>query len=578
MSMSYIIYCRKSSESEERQVLSIEAQVKELKELADKLGLTGVEIFTESKSAKYPGRLVFGRVMERVSRGEVKGIICWKLDRLARNPLDGAAVVWALDQGKIEEIITPYSHLHNNSNDKFLMQLEFGMAKKYVDDLSDNSKRGIRLKLEKGWIPGPAPLGYLNEPREKIIVTDPERFHIIRKMWDLLLEGVSPHQIHRIAVGKFGLRGKRGLRKLINLTTVYALFANPFYYGLIRHAGNLYQGKHEPMITEAEFWKAQEILGRRGIPRPKKRFFAFTGLMRCGECGYSITAEEMVNPYGTHYTYYHCTKKKHYLKCTQPTIRAEELERQTKGYLERIYIPESLVELGLDYLKDEQKEHLKKESILRGSLEKAHSDSLRRLENLNQMRLRELISDEEYLGEKRKLLDEKIRLEENLNSKGIGLNKVYDLTVKTFKFAHEALEKFEGGTPEIKKAIIHAIGSNFLLRDRKLSIDVDKPFQLIENTLNALSPEINRLQLSKNEMNIRQLTLPRPQFLVWCRLVNDVRTFFEDELKANGQNTERYRTLWRNDSENGMLEKATCKTNTRSENDAEGLQGGSLCR
>lgn len=540
--MAYIIYCRKSSESEERQVLSIEAQIKELKELAGKLGLTNIETLTESRSAKYPGRPIFGRVMERVSRGEVKGIICWKLDRLARNPLDGAAIVWALDQGKIEEIITPYNHLLNNSNDKFLMQLEFGMAKKYVDDLSDNTKRGIRLKLEKGWLPGPAPLGYLNEPREKIIITDPERFHIVRKMWDLLLEGVSPHQIHRIAVGKFGLRGKRGLRKLINLTTVYALFANPFYYGLISHAGNLYQGSHEPMITEDEFRKAQEILGRRGIQRPKKHTFAFTGLIRCGECGYSITAEEMVNPYGMHYTYYRCTKKKHYEKCTQPQIRVEELENQMRGYLESIHVPQKLLEVGLDYLEEEQKEDHDKETVVRASLEKAHSDSMRRLDNLNQMRLRELISDEEYLGEKRKLLDEKIKLEESLNAKGSGLNKVHDLTVKTFRFAHEALERFENGTPEIRKAIMREIGSNFLLKDKKLSIDVEKPFQLIKKTLNALSPEIGRLQLSGNEMDIEQSALPRPQFLVWCRLVNDVRTFFEDELRGNNQNLERYRT------------------------------------
>ena len=517
MSMPYIIYCRKSSESEERQVLSIEAQIKELKELADKLGLTGIETLTESRSAKYPGRPIFGRVMERVSRGEVKGIICWKLDRLARNPLDGAAIVWALDQGKIEEIITPYNHLSNNSNDKFLMQLEFGMAKKYVDDLSDNTKRGIRLKLEKGWLPGPAPLGYVNEPREKIVVPDPEKFHIVRKMWDLLLEGVPPLKIHRIATEKFGLRSNRGLQKLINITTVYAIFGNPFYYGIIRHAGDLYQGSHEPMITEAEFWKAQEILGRRGIPRPKKHSFAFTGLMQCGECGYSITAEEMVNPYGTHYTYYHCTKKKHYVKCAQPTIRAEELERQMRGYLERIHVPQRLLELGLDYLETEQKGDREKEAILRGSLEKAHGDSLRRLENLNQMRLRELISDEEYLNEKRKLLDEKIRLEESLNSKGSGLNKVHDLTVKTFRFAHEALGRFESGAPEIKKAIMREIGSNFLLRDKKLSIDVEKPFELIEKTLNTPPPQITRLQLSKNEMNISQSGLPHPQFLVWCR-------------------------------------------------------------
>lgn len=308
MPKQYVIYCRKSSESEERQVLSIEAQVKELRELAQRLNIPASDILTESRSAKYPGRPVFGKVMDKVSRDEVRGIICWKLDRLARNPLDGAALVWALDQGRIEEIVTPYNCLLNNSNDKFLMQLEFGMAKKYVDDLSDNVKRGNRMKLEKGWLPGRAPLGYLNEPRERTIILDAERFHIVRKIWDLLLEGVPPHQISRIATEKFGLRGRTRVAKPVSMSTFYSLFTNPFYYGVVRRKGNFYQGRHNPMITEEEFWKAQEKLGRKGIPRPKSHTFAFTGLMRCGECGCSITAEEKVNHYGSHYTYYHCTK------------------------------------------------------------------------------------------------------------------------------------------------------------------------------------------------------------------------------------------------------------------------------
>ncbi len=126
---TYIAYCRKSLESEERQALSIESQINELKNLAGRLSLDVAEILTESQSAKYPGRPVFNEMTKRLYKGEVKGVLCWKLDRLARNPIDGAALIWALDRGNLSEIVTPYGTLRNTSNDKFLMQLEFGMQR-----------------------------------------------------------------------------------------------------------------------------------------------------------------------------------------------------------------------------------------------------------------------------------------------------------------------------------------------------------------------------------------------------------------------------------------------------------------
>ena len=311
----YIIYCRKSSESEERQVLSIESQMKELGDLTKRLGINPAEVLTESKSAKYPGRPIFNAMMKKVYKGEVKGIITWKLDRLARNPLDGSALVWALDQGKLSEIVTPQGTFLNNSNDKFLMQIEFGMAKKYVDDLSDNVKRGNRAKLERGWLPGRPPLGYLNEPLARTIVRDPERFNLVRKIWDLLLQGVPIAKIQEIAENELGLRArKKAGGKHLSRSGFYKILGNPFYYGLIERNQEVFKGNHEAMITEEEYWKAQEILGRKGRPRPQKHQFAYTGLIRCGECGSMVTAEEKDNRYGCHYVYYRCTKKKRNIK------------------------------------------------------------------------------------------------------------------------------------------------------------------------------------------------------------------------------------------------------------------------
>ena len=529
----YVIYCRKSSESEERQVLSIESQIKELNELAKRLQLPISDTLTESKSAKYPGRPIFGRLMERVAKGEIKGIVSWKLDRLARNPMDGAALVWAIDQGKMEEIVTPYNRLNNNSNDKFLMQLEFGMAKKYVDDLSDNVKRGLRAKLEKGWLPGRAPLGYMNEPKERTIVPDPDRFTLVRKMWDLILHGTSPRNIFRIATEEWGFQGNfgRGYGARLSLSTIYKLFNNPFYYGRIERKEGQFQGRHLPMITEEEYWRAQEILGKKGKARPQKHAFAFTGLIRCGECGCGITAEVKVNKYGSRYVYYHCTKKNHDVECGQGAIREKDLERQLAEYLERIHLPKTLLEIGLAQLQEELKTDQEHRTASLLSLEHALQNCVRRLENLNQMRLRDLINDEEYLCEKRTLQNEKLGFEQRLKAGKNGVERISDSIKETFLFAHEAKEQFLKAAPDGKKLILQGIGSNFLLRDKKLSIDVKKPFVLIEKAMAALDHENKRIELSNNEMNSRATGRPGPEVLVMCSLVKDVRTFYVRNLE-----------------------------------------------
>lgn len=482
----YIIYCRKSSESEERQILSNESQIKELKGLAKRLNLNVSEILTESQSAKYPGRPIFNEMMKKLYKGQLKGIICWKLDRLARNPIDGSALVWALDQGKISEILTPHGNFKNNSNDKFLMQIEFGMAKKYVDDLSDNVKRGNRAKLEKGWLPGLPPLGYLNEPKERTIVKDPERFHLVRKMWDLLLQNVPPSKILKTASEKWGFRtrqfNKIGGKPLCH-SGLYEIFGDPFYYGLIERKEGIFQGKHEPMITEEEYWKAQQILGRRGRARPKNHQFAFTGLIRCGECGCMITAEEKVNRYGYHYVYYRCTKKKRNLTCHQKYINLNDLESQISEYLEKIHVPERLLDLAIDYLKEEEKEENEKYTDIKRSLKKAHQDCQKKLDNLNQMRLKELIDDEEYIREKKRLLNEKIKLEGSLKKENDNGKKSLELTEKTFLYASQGKSRFQNGSLEDKKVVLQELGSNLFLKDKKLIIQVQKPLLLIEKGL-----------------------------------------------------------------------------------------------
>src|SRR5487761_2251435 len=285
----YFIYCRKSSEAEDRQVLSIESQTRELEQIAKKLNLPIAEILTESKSAKDPGRPVFNQMMQRLYRGEAAGIICWKLDRLARNPVDGGSIIWAIKQHGIK-VMTPAQSYAREDDNIILMYIEFGMAQKYVDDLSKNVKRGMKTKTENGWLPGKALPGYLNHTDkltgQNTLVRDPERFPLIRRMWDLMLTGqYTPPRIIEIADKEWGLRTRTTRRtggKPFVRSSIYKIFTKPFYYGWFefpKGSGQWYEGKHEPMITESEYDRVQTLLGRNGNPRPQSNLeFAFTGI------------------------------------------------------------------------------------------------------------------------------------------------------------------------------------------------------------------------------------------------------------------------------------------------------------
>ena len=345
--MRYFVYCRKSSESEDRQALSIESQQNELqRSFGSQNDITIVGIYHEAFSAKAPGRAKFSEMLRRIELGEAEGIIAWHPDRLARNSIDGGRIIYLLDQKKLRDLKFSTFTFENNPQGKFMLSIIFGYSKYYVDSLSENVKRGNRTKVENGWRPNSAPLGYKNDKETKTIVGDPIHFPLIRKMYDLMLTGTySPKEIALIARDEWGFRTpikKRMGGKPLALSTVYKILTNPFYAGIIEWDGRVYQGKHEAVVALAEFDRVQEILGRPGRPQPQKHTFAFTGMIRCGECRLMVTAENKVNRFGSRYVYYHCTKRRLEPRCPQPSIEVRELERQIIEFLEEILIPETL--------------------------------------------------------------------------------------------------------------------------------------------------------------------------------------------------------------------------------------------
>ncbi|MCE9585596.1 recombinase family protein [Candidatus Nomurabacteria bacterium] len=349
--MKYCLYARKSTESEERQVLSIDSQIKEMLQLAEREGLEIVTMKRESHSAKETGqRPVFNEIIDELRAGKFNGILTWAPDRISRNAGDLGKIVDLMDAGKLHQIRTFGQTFGNNPNEKFLLMILGSQAKLENDNRGINVKRGLRTRVEMGLWPGMAPLGYLNQKlldRKCQIAIDPDRAPIVRKMFEkVAYEGWSGRKVYnwlRFDLN-FHTRGNRPL----TLSGVYRIFNMPIYYGPFeypRDSGNWYDGKHEPIITKELYEKAQEQLKRDKIVR-ENREFAFTKLFTCGLCGSGITAQEkykeLKDTTTAKYVYYSCSKARD-RNCKNKYIREEELIEELFKVIDQV----SINELGM---------------------------------------------------------------------------------------------------------------------------------------------------------------------------------------------------------------------------------------
>lgn len=341
----YFLYARKSTDVEDKQILSIEAQLSELRALAKRDGLEVIEEFVEKKSAKMPGRPLFGEMMARIQKGEAQGIVCWKIDRLARNPVDGGQIQWLLQNGNIAHIQT-HDRSYYPADNVLMMSVELGMATEYIRQLSANTSRGLRHKARMGIYPGLAPLGYINDPRTKTVVVHRKNAKLVQKMFEQYATGkvILDDLAANLEKGGVLSRGNRS----IHISRVSFILQNPFYYGHFRYIGEIHEGKHEPIVTKDLWDRANAVLlGRGRPPDVENNPSPYCGLLRCGECGMSITAEtkekHQKNGNVHSYTYYRCTRKSRTQKCKEAPIRSELLDSQLSALLGDYAMPEEWV-------------------------------------------------------------------------------------------------------------------------------------------------------------------------------------------------------------------------------------------
>ncbi len=419
--VKYCLYARKSTESEERQVLSIESQIKEMLQLAERDGLEIVDIRRESHSAKDSGqRPVFTEILADIRSGRYTGILTWAPDRLSRNAGDLGSLVDLMDQKLLYEIKTFGQKFTNNPNEKFLLMILCSQAKLENDNKSVNVKRGLRMRCEMGLWPAPAPTGYLNEKRidrKGYVMVDPERGPVMKQMFEkVAFEGWSGRKIYHWLKFEMNFRSATS-NKPLTLSNIYRLLQTPFFYGTFEYpmgSGNWYKGQHTPLITREVFEKAREQLKRSEIKFIDKQF-AFSRMMTCGRCGSGVTAEDKYKKLASgdmaHYVYYGCNRSRN-LQCKEGYIREEEVIKQLVAVIGNLEMNEGIIKKKFD---------------------------------------------EEY---KRMAKFQKAFL--NIHDKG-ALEKDFDAK----RYATHVLN---GGTMEEKRELLGCVKNKLILRDKKLSV------------------------------------------------------------------------------------------------------------
>ena len=390
-----------------------------------------------------------------------------------------------------------------------MLNIAFGQSKYYVDNLSENIKRGHRAKLRKGIWPGFAPLGYINNHKTRDIDVDTEKALLIEKGFELYSTGkYTLKQIAKILKDS-GLRSYKG--NVLSVSCVQRLLQNEFYYGLFEFKGETHQGTHEPIITKKLFDKCQEVMKDRGHIKTRKaeKTFPFRGLFTCGECGCSITAELQKG-----HNYYRCTKKRE--MCSQKYVREEVLTEQVKSFLQKVSLPSQDTEKVLRELdKDEQKAKSNSREILQ-NLKSEIIDIGVKLDKLLSAYLDEIVSAEEYAAQKQKLLACKVECTEEIGEIENGSVSWLEPARAWVKSLNQADNLLSSGDKSEMTTFLKQIGSNHILIDKSFSFLPKKPFQILAerrvsrreaSSFHLRNPELRR----RRDSNPRGVLKPLPR-------------------------------------------------------------------
>lgn len=500
-----VLLCRVSSKDQEVEGYSLQAQEKLLNDYACQKDLQIAKTFSISESASgHKQRQIFNEMLDHIKKNNIKEIICEKVDRLTRNLKDAVDVnEWISKDNEHQVHFVKEGVILNSeskSNEKFIWNIKVSVAQYYIDNLSEEVKKGQKEKLAQGWLPTRPKVGYktVGENGHRIHVVDEEKKPLVKKLFEYYASGNYSLKKLTDQIYNEGLRSVTG--KKVTKSAIHRILSEPYYIGFNRWNGQLTPGKHETFISKELFDKVQYLMTRKKAPKYSKHDFLFKGVVTCKGCGGIIAWETKKG-----ITYSHCN---HFRNCQQKT------------YSKEYEIVDQLVEKGY---RDLAIENVKLVDWLRQALKDGHQDEadfhISEIEGLNK-RYKVLTNrlDQMYIDK----LDEKISpndYDRNFKAFSNERNEVVDLIKRhsdadkdykeigsnLFEIAQRATEIFnKSKNIEDKRTLINLVFSNLVLDEGKLTYEYGEEFRLLSE-LAAISRSSKLIKSTENPEEIFEL-------------------------------------------------------------------------
>ncbi len=474
-----VIYARVSSKDQEREGFSIPAQQRLLRSYAESNNLHVVHEYIDVETAKRTGRTNFAKMLTWLQRNRAtcRVILVEKTDRLYRNLKDWVTI----DELDLEIHLVKEGVVlsdDSRSTEKFMHGIRVLMAKNYIDNLSEEARKGQKEKARQGIWPSSAPLGYRNTVREdgkKVVEPDPEKAPIVQKAFEWAASGDYSMAVLTRKLRGAGLTSRRSKRP-IHKSVVHHMLRNPFYMGEFDWAGERYQGIHVPLVSRETWKRVQDALDSRYQKQrdtARADEFAFVGLVTCGHCGCTLTAEIKKE----RYIYYHCTGFKG--KCPEPYVREEVLEEHFTRALRAIALDEEVVDWLIEALRSSQEDQARfhREAIERLEAECARLQ--RRLDAMYVDKLDGLIDTATYKRNAEAWREELRRHRRSIARHEDAHRNYTEEGIRLLDLARRASDLFEKQPPQEKRRLLHYVLSNSSWANGKLEVEYRKPFDLL---------------------------------------------------------------------------------------------------
>lgn len=480
--MKAVLLARVSSKDQQETGYSLPAQERFLKDYADRHNFEIEKLFSISESASGKrDREIFNSMLNLVKKQGIKIIVCEKVDRLTRNFKDAVAIDdWlGKDENCQVHLVKDSIVLHKNSRsqDKLNWGIRILLAKNYIDNLSEEVKKGQKEKIMQGWLPTKPPLGYrtIGEDGHRIHVVDEQKAPLVRKMFELYATGSYTTKSLVEKMYKDGLRTQM-TNKLVK-SRLHDHLKNPFYYGKMLWHGELHDGKHEPLISKETFDKVQLILNCKTTPRLKKHSYLFRGLMKCFGCDCMITWEAQKG-----IVYGHCN---HYRDCEQERwSRQDEIESQLIQKFEALQVKNlRLMEWIRKALKDSHQDKIAYHENAISSLNAKQQQIHKRLSRIYDDKIDGKISEEFYHAKLKEYKQEESEIIESIKKYSNVNFKYYDFGLNFYDLSQKSKEIYMRASDEEKKRLIKMVFGELVLDEGKLIAEYSKPFKILSGAI-----------------------------------------------------------------------------------------------